>query len=54
MVHGFGPNLAAVGPKLDPDFLRGQADGRQALTMFAWFCAAVLAWPVQAAKPAPA
>ena len=35
MVHGFGPNLAAFGPKLDPSFLCDQADGRQARTTLA-------------------
>ena len=29
MVHGFGPNLAVVGPKLDPSF-GDQADSRHA------------------------
>jgi hypothetical protein len=31
MVHGFGPNLAVVGPKLDPS-CGGQADSRHALS----------------------
>jgi hypothetical protein len=33
IVHGFGPNLAVVGPKLDP-ILCDQADGRQAQPIF--------------------
>jgi hypothetical protein len=33
MVHGFGPNLAVVGPKLDPSFFfaNGQTVGRRVL-----------------------
>jgi hypothetical protein len=34
MVHGFGTNLAVVGPKLDPTFFGNQADGRQARTAY--------------------
>jgi hypothetical protein len=30
MVHGFGPNLAVVGPKLDPSCWGDQADSRHA------------------------
>ncbi len=35
MVHGFGPNLAVVGPKLDLTFFRNEADGRQARKLLA-------------------
>jgi hypothetical protein len=46
MVHGSGPNLAALGPKLDPSwtqvFLCDQADGRQAQPMLAWSSAVLV------------